>query len=183
MRASRTDGRLLLGCIAFSLLMFGFGYLLVPLYKTFCRVTGFNQLGGADAVAAASRPNMSRTVTMQFDSNLRDGLPWVFRPLQASMAVHPGQLVRVTYEVRNNSDRAIVGQAIASYAPEGAAAYVRKLQCFCFSTQRLAPHEVREMPVLFVIDPSFPLEVSTLTLSYTFFEVSGGSAAAVRQGA
>jgi cytochrome c oxidase assembly protein subunit 11 len=102
--------------------------------------------------------------------------------MQATEAVHPGQLVRVDYEVRNNSDRTIIGQAIASYAPEGAGAYVSKLQCFCFSTQTLAPHEVRQMPVLFMIDRSLPKEVSTLTLSYTFFDVGGAPVSPARRG-
>ena len=182
MAVSRTNRRLLLGCVAVSVVMFGFGYLLVPLYASLCRVVGLNRLGTADAVASETRPDMNRTVLMQFDSNLRDGLPWVFRPLQATLTVHPGQLVRVAYEARNDSERTIIGQAVASYAPDGAAAYVRKLQCFCFTTQKLAPHEVREMPVLFLIDRSLPREVSTLTLSYTFFDVGGASVAPVRQG-
>src|ERR1700719_2342205 len=171
MAVSRTNRMLLLSCVAVSAAMFGFGYLIVPLYASLCRIVGLNRLGTADAVASDARPDMTRTVLMQFDSNLRDGLPWVFRPMQATLAVHPGQLVRVAYQARNDSDRTIIGQAVASYAPEGAATYVRKLQCFCFSTQRLAPHEVREMPVLFLIDRSLPNEVSTLTLSYTFFDV------------
>jgi cytochrome c oxidase assembly protein subunit 11 len=108
--------------------MFGFGYLLVPLYSVLCRVTGLNQLQSADTVAAGTRPDATRTVSMQFDANLRDGLPWVFRPMQSVMQVHPGQWVRVSYEASNTSDRAIVGQAIASFAPADAAAYVRKLQ-------------------------------------------------------
>jgi cytochrome c oxidase assembly protein subunit 11 len=153
--------------------MFGFGFFLSPLYSTLCRLAGVNQLEAAGGVAAGTRPDTRRTVMMQFDSNLRDGLPWVFRPLQANAQVHPGQLMRISYEVTNNSDRAITGQAIASYAPELAAAYVHKIQCFCFSAQRLAPHEVRQMPVVFVIDQTLPGDVPTVTLSYTFFEIPG----------
>ena len=181
MAGAQSKRRLVLGFAATAAAMFGFGYLLVPLYAVFCRVTGFNQIGGADAVASAMAPEMSRTVTMQFDSNVRDDLPWAFRPLQSSIAVHPGQLVQVAFEASNSSDRAIIGQAVASYAPQGASAYVRKVQCFCFSTQTLAPHEVRRMPVLFMIDPSLPKEVSTLTLSYTFFYV-GASASTLGRG-
>jgi cytochrome c oxidase assembly protein subunit 11 len=172
--------RLMRRLVVLALAMFAFGFALAPLYAAFCRVAGVNQLEGADRAPAGTPPDLSRTLLMQFDSNLRDGLPWAFRPLQRAVHIHPGELVRITYEVRNNSDRIIIGQAIPSYAPEGAAAYVRKLQCFCFSTQTLGPHEVRQMPVLFLIDSALPREVSTLTLSYTFFSVSGTSLAGRR---
>jgi cytochrome c oxidase assembly protein subunit 11 len=165
--------KLLVRLIAVALAMFGFGYLLPPIYSKVCDLTGFNQLQSADTVPSTTQQGSSRIVLMQFDSNLRDELPWKFRATQATTQVHPGQLVQVSYDVSNNSDRLISGQAIASYAPAGAAAYVRKLECFCFSIQTLAPHEVRKMPVIFVIDPKLPNEVSTVTLSYTFFEVSG----------
>jgi cytochrome c oxidase assembly protein subunit 11 len=167
-RNRRLVGRLVLVALG----MFGFGYLLVPLYTTICRVAGLSQVRTVDPVGSEIGPQLSRTVLMQFDSNLHEGLPWVFRPIQPAARVHPGELVRVAFEARNESDRTIIGQAIASYAPEGAAAYVRKLQCFCFSLQTLAPHEVRRMPVLFIIDPKLPNDVPALTLSYTFFEVA-----------
>jgi cytochrome c oxidase assembly protein subunit 11 len=169
--------RLFFKLLAVSAAMFGFGYLLPPLYSKVCQLTGFNRLqDAADTVSSSTHTDSSRFVLMQFDSNLRDGLPWKFRPTQPTTQAHPGQLVSVSYEVSNNSDRAISGQAIASYAPAGAAAYVRKLECFCFSIQTLAPHEVRRMPVIFLIDPSLPNDVPTVTLSYTFFEVPGRQA-------
>jgi len=173
MTAALRNRRLVISMAAVSVAMFGFGYLLSPLYLRLCRITGFNRLQSADAVSADMRTMADRTVLMQFDSNLRDGLPWEFRPTQASVPVHPGEQVRISYDVQNHSDHVIVGQAIASYAPEGAAAYVRKLECFCFSMQTLAPHESRRMPVIFVIDPSLPREVRVVTLSYTFFQVPG----------
>ena len=165
--------RVFLILIAVAAAMFAFGYVLPPLYARVCQLTGFNQLQSADSVSGSARPDADRTVLMQFDSNLRDGLPWNFRATQATAPVHPGQLVQVSYEVSNNSDHAISGQAIASYAPAGAAAYVRKLECFCFSIQTFAAHEVRQMPVIFLIDSSLPSDVPTVTLSYTFFEVPG----------
>ena len=171
-----TRHRWLLGGLALaSVGMFGFGYALRPLYYTLCRLTGFNQLEVADTAAASIRPVVSRTVVMQFDSNLRDNLPWTFRPEEASVELHPGQIVRTFYDVSNNSDRSIRGQAIASYAPESAAPYVRKLECFCFTTQTLAAHEHRRMAVTFVVDPALPSDVAALALSYTFFEVAGAS--------
>lgn len=165
--------RLFIRLVVLAAAMFGFGYLLPPLYSTICRITGFNRLENADVVSADTRADARRTVVMQFDSNLRDDLPWKFRPSQTTAEIHPGQLVRVSYDVSNDSDRAVSGQAVASYAPAGAASYVRKLECFCFSIQTLAPHEVRRMPVVFLIDPSLPSDVGTVTLSYTFFEVPG----------
>src|SRR5262249_49809740 len=159
---------------------FGFGYLLAPMYSVLCRVTGLNQLEAADEVAKNTRSDPNRMVSMQFDSNLRDGLPWEFRPTQHEMHVHPGQLVRASYQAIHNSDRAIVGQAIASFAPADAAAYVRKLECFCFSAQPLAPHEVKDLWVAFMIDPAMPRDIPTVTLSYTFFEIPGASAPSKR---
>jgi len=87
--------------------------------------------------------------------------------------VHPGEVVQVSYEIRNTGSVGIVGQAIPSYGPKLAAEHVKKLECFCFTQQPLAPGEVRQMPVQFVVDPALPREVNTITLSYTFFEVHG----------
>ena len=174
--------RLFLILIGVAAAIFGFGYMLPPLYAKVCQLTGFNRLQNADSVSASTQPDADRTVLMQFDSNLRDNLPWKFRATQATVPVHPGQLVQVTYEVSNNSDHAISGQAIASYAPAGAAAYVRKLECFCFSIQTFAAHEVRQMPVIFLIASSLPRDVPTVTLSYTFFEVPGRQTIAKESG-
>lgn len=157
--------------------MFGFGYALVPFYKKICEVTGLNQLQKADEVTN-TQVDASRTVLLEFDGNLRNELPWKFRPVSRSMKVHPGQLVQVVYEVRNESDDAVSGQAIPSYGPQVAGRYFRKLDCFCFSKQELKPREVRQMPVVFVIEPGLPADVNTITLSYTFFRVEGPSKAA-----
>jgi cytochrome c oxidase assembly protein subunit 11 len=110
---------------------------------------------------------------MQFDSNLRDDLPWTFRPLTKSLQVHPGELVHVLYEVKNASDQPVMGQAIPSYGPQLAAQYVKKLECFCFTRQQLQANETRAMAVVFVLAPSLPQDVHTVTLSYTFFKVEG----------
>jgi len=109
---------------------------------------------------------------VELDSNTR-GLPWTFKPVAGSLRVHPGQLATVEYEVRNNLDRPVTGQAIPSYAPDEASRYFLKMECFCFQQQTLAPGEVRRMPVVFLIDPALPASVGTISLSYTFFEVSG----------
>jgi cytochrome c oxidase assembly protein subunit 11 len=158
--------------------MFGFGFALVPIYNTLCELTGINNLQAADTTPHNSQVDKSRTITVQFDANLRNDLPWSFRPLTKSMQVHPGQLVHVVYEVTNSSDKAVFGQAIPSFGPQVAGRYFKKMDCFCFTRQQLNPNESREMPVVFVIEPDLPRDVHTITLSYTFFKVEGAGAKA-----
>lgn len=151
--------------------MFGFGFALVPFYQKICDVAGINNLLGPDQVVN-TQVDGSRKVVVEFDANTHD-LPWRFRPLQNAIEAHPGELVQVTYEVTNTRDVAVTGQAVPSYGPQVAGQYFRKLECFCFSSQTLAPGERRTMPVVFVVDPALPREVNTITLSYTFFEIAG----------
>lgn len=153
-------------------LMSGFGYALVPLYKKICEVTGINQILKADAKPLNAQVDFSRKVTVEFDANTNH-LPWRFKPLSGSLVAHPGELVQVIYEVTNARDRPMTGQAIPSYAPKAAAQYFKKLECFCFKQQTLAAHESRQFPVVFVIDPEMSKDVTTITLSYTFFEIAG----------
>ena len=113
----------------------------------------------------------TRLITIEFDANARG--PWHFKPAQRSVQVHPGELTTVSYEFRNTQNRTMAAQAIPSYAPMQASAHFKKLECFCFSEHVLAPGESRTWPVVFVIDPALPKDVTTITLSYTFFEVGG----------
>jgi cytochrome c oxidase assembly protein subunit 11 len=169
--------RVLLGKLAVvALAMFGFGFALVPIYKKICEAAGIYDLD-RPAEVRNTQVDESRLITIEFDANTRD-LPWDFRPLQARVQVHPGQMIQVLYEVRNNTPTPVVGQAIASYGPQVAAEYVKKLECFCFSRQELKGHETRRMPVQFVVDPGLPEEVTVITLSYTFFELPEGKPAA-----
>ncbi|TWO70381.1 cytochrome c oxidase assembly protein [Caenimonas sedimenti] len=156
--------------------MFGFGYALIPIYKHICEITGINilalgekQVPGASTAAANSQVDKSRTITVEFDANARG--PWQFKPALASIQVHPGQLATVMYEFQNVQNRAMAAQAIPSYAPRQASAHFNKLECFCFNQYQLAPGEKKQWPVAFVIDPKLPKDVTTITLSYTFFEV------------
>ena len=162
--------------------MFAFGYALIPLYKRICEVTGINILalterdvpGNGTAgknVKLNTQVDESRTITVEFDANARG--PWSFKPAVASMKVHPGELSTVMYEFRNEQDHRMSAQAIPSYAPKQAAPYFNKLECFCFNQYTLEPGEQREWPVAFVIDPKLSKDVTTITLSYTFFEVNG----------
>ena len=166
----RTLSRLSVVAIA----MFGFGYALVPFYKQICRALGVNSLVERNEPVTNTQVDLKRTVTIEFDANAH-GMPWRFQPMVRHMEVHPGQLVQVEYEVANVRSSAMTGQAVASYGPMRAGRYFRKLECFCFQQQTLAAGETRRMPVIFVVDPSLPAEVNTITLSYTFFEVAGKS--------
>ncbi len=116
--------------------------------------------------------DLARSVGIEFDSNLKD-LAWDFKPLTPHTEVHPGAVTQVMFEVRNRLDVAVTGQAVPSYAPQAAMLYFKKIECFCFTSQTLAPHEVRKMSVVFVVDPALPKDIGTITLSYTFFEVNG----------
>jgi len=153
------------------LAMFGFGFALVPFYEKICEVTGIRDLAKADVVRN-TQVDLTRSVRLEFDSNVRK-LPWEFRPLETVIAIHPGEVRQVMYEIVNTTDRAVTGQAIPSYGPPGAAEYFQKLECFCFTRQTLQPGERRQMPVVFVIDPKLPRDMTAVTLSYTFFEVEG----------
>jgi len=164
--------RLLKKLLVIAVMMFGFGFALVPFYEKICEVTGIRNVFQPDEAATNTQIDSSRLVSVEFDSNTRR-LPWTFKPLQSSVSVHPGELTQVVYEVRNTLDRPVTGQAVPSFGPQQAALYLRKMECFCFQQQTLAPGEVRRMPVVFVIDPKLPPELNTITLSYTFFEVEG----------
>ncbi len=163
--------RLLVRLVVAAAVMFGFGFLLVPFYEKICEVTGINELLRPDRVEN-TQVDASRLVTVQFDANVHD-LPWQFRPLQGAIKVHPGEMVMVMYEVSNTRDEPITGQAVPSYGPQLAGQFIRKMDCFCFTRQTLAPGETRTMPVAFVIDAALPTDVAVITLSYTFFEIAG----------
>jgi cytochrome c oxidase assembly protein subunit 11 len=177
------DNRRMLGKLLVVVgLMFGFGYALVPMYRAICEALGINVLslseqrvsGGSwtgSKAGANSQVDMSRTITVEFDANARG--PWDFKPAQRSLQVHPGEMTTVMYEFRNVQGRTMAAQAIPSYAPRNASPYFNKLECFCFNEYTLAPGESRRWPVVFVIDPKLPKDVTTITLSYTFFEVGG----------
>lgn len=151
--------------------MFGFGFALVPFYYKICEVTGINA-GAEQSLVKNTQVDSSRWVTLEFDANTNEGLPWRFTPVQRSMKVHPGQLVQVEYEVTNTSDHPVVGLAVPSYGPARAEAFFKKIECFCFTPQTLAAGETRRMPVLFVLDSLMDREIHTVTLSYTFFNTA-----------
>jgi cytochrome c oxidase assembly protein subunit 11 len=176
----RGDNRRMVGKLAvIVVLMFAFGYALVPVYRSICNALGINVLslserqvpGNASQGARNTQVDRSRTITVEFDANARG--VWDFKPAQRSVEVHPGELTTVMYEFRNTQPRTMAAQAIPSYAPKQASPYFNKLECFCFNEYTLQPGESRRWPVVFVIDPKLPKDVATITLSYTFFEVGG----------
>ena len=178
--ALRSDNRRIFGkLVVVTALMFGFGYALVPIYKTICTALGINVLslaeldvqGGARANSKNTQVDTSRTITIEFDANSRG--PWEFHPAKRSVDVHPGEMTTVMYEFRNVQNRTMAAQAIPSYAPMQAMPYFNKLECFCFNQYTLKPGESKQWPVVFVIDPKLSKDVKTITLSYTFFEVGG----------
>lgn len=182
LRAFADNRRMLMKLLVVVAVMFGFGYALVPMYRAICDALGINVLSLAEQRAASgswtgARPaantqvDTTRTITIEFDANVRG--PWDFKPAQRSVQVHPGEMTTVMYEFRNIQNRTMAAQAIPSYAPMQAGAHFNKLECFCFSEYILAPGESRSWPVVFVVDPKLPRDVTTITLSYTFFEVGG----------
>ena len=182
MKRLLADNRRMLGkLLLIVLLMFGFGYSLVPMYRAICEALGINVLTlsqqrssdgfftGRHGQKTNTQVDTTRTITVEFDANVRG--PWQFKPAVASMQVHPGELATVMYEFQNVQDRRMAAQAIPSYAPKQAAAHFNKLECFCFNQYVLEPGEKKAWPVAFVIDPKLSKDVTTITLSYTFFEV------------
>ena len=175
---SRSNSALMKKLVVVTCVMFGFGFAMVPFYRALCEITGLTNLATADEVATNTQVDTSRRITMQFDTNLRNDLPWTFRPLAPSVSFHPGELVQVDFEVRNNSDKPVTGQAVPSWGPQVVGRHMKKLDCFCFSQQTLQPGEVRKMPVVFVVDAKVPEDVTFATMSYTFFQVEGRGAKA-----
>lgn len=177
------DNRRMLGkLLVVVAMMFGFGYALVPMYRAICDALGVNVLTLADqrvasgnwtarSAPANTQVDLGRSITVEFDANARG--PWDFKPAQHSLQVHPGEMTTVMYEFRNRQNRTMAAQAIPSYAPMQASAHFTKIECFCFTQWTLAPGESKSWPVVFVIDPKLPKDVTTITLSYTFFEVGG----------
>jgi cytochrome c oxidase assembly protein subunit 11 len=171
--------RMLAKLLVIAVVMLGFSYALVPVYRQMCEVLGINVLTQQDGTVEYDKNTQvdkSRSIVIELDGNAQG--PWRFRPTTRSVTVHPGELTTVMYEVVNTQNREVQAQAIPSYAPQSATPHFMKVECFCFKQQTLKANEARQMPVVFYIDPKLPREVKTITLSYTFFEIAGTSSAA-----
>jgi cytochrome c oxidase assembly protein subunit 11 len=173
-RTRRRDFAVAAACGAFVAAMVGAAYAAVPFYSWFCRTTGF---GGTPVVAHAGPVQvLDRKVTVRFDANVASGLPWKFAPEQVSIDVRIGEVVTIYYRAENDSSRETVGQATYNVTPSTVGGYFAKINCFCFTEQRLKPHERRDMPVVFYVDPALvgdaeQDDLNTITLSYTMYPV------------
>ena len=153
--------------------MFGFGFAMVPIYDALCDTLGLNGKTGKLAEAEAlktAKPDKNRLISVQFVANKNGGMPWEFHPGVSQMKVHPGELNKTTFWVKNPTGRDILGQAVPSLAPGEAAKYFNKTECFCFTEQFVKSGEQKDMPIHFIIDSRIPAHITTVTLSYTFFE-------------
>jgi cytochrome c oxidase assembly protein subunit 11 len=166
----RVDRWLTAKLLSITVAMFGFGYLLVPLYDIFCEVTGFGGRTDSQAAVAPMVVDENREIQVEFIASVGASDGWSFRPNVSRMTVKPGQLYKTTFYAENQRSNARVGQAVPSVSPGTAAKYLQKTECFCFEQQSFGGQEGKDMPVVFYVDPELPEHLDTLTLSYTFFE-------------
>ena len=167
------DGKLVKQLLLLVVGMFGFGFAMVPLYEVFCEITGINgKTSDKAAIYSEQVVNTDRQITIQFVSVIKRGMPWQFEPQVTEMTVNPGQIYKTAWIAKNTSDKDLTGQAIPSIAPGQAALYLNKTECFCFNEQKLKAHEEVEMPLVFFIDEDVPEDVTTLTLSYSLFNIT-----------
>lgn len=170
LESKRHGWRLLVVVIA----MFGFGFALGPIYDAVCKATGINGRTSGMVADANALPKVdeSRLVKVLFVTTVNGGKPWEFRPEQTEVDVHPGQLTTVVFHAKNPEDHDLIAQAVPNVAPWNAAKHLHKTECFCFSNQSFKVGETKEMPVRFMLDPGLPADVDTVTLSYTFFDIT-----------
>jgi len=157
--------------LGLAICMFGFGYLMVPMYNIICDITGLNGKTGRVSIesVAAETSGDDRTVIVEFVSSINQGGSWVFEPAVKSMTVQPGKLYNTSYFAQNLSDDYVVAQATPSVSPFAAAKYFNKTECFCFTRQPFEAKGTKDMPITFIIDEDLPINVDRVTLSYTFF--------------
>ena len=169
-------GKLLLLAVA----MFGFGYLLVPLYNVFCEITGFGGRTNTVAVNSEENPDFTRSIRVEFVTTVNEYAPWEFAAERDSMEVTPGKMYYANFTARNLTGDTKIAQAVPSVAPISASGHFKKIECFCFTNQEFQANEERAMPLQFIVDPDLPDYVDTITLQYTFYDTvrvsaNGGS--------
>jgi cytochrome c oxidase assembly protein subunit 11 len=167
------SNRVLMGkLLVIAVGMLGFGFAMVPMYRQICDALGISQ---TRAVASTNtQVDASRDVVVELLATSA-GLPWQFEAIDRTVKLHPGELATVRYRVVNTLERPVVARAIMNTAPANAAKWIEKQECFCFSDQSLAPGEAREMPVVFRVSNDVPPDLSTISISYTFFEARKAS--------
>ena len=171
---TRWHRRVAMACAVFVVGMVGLAYASVPLYRLFCQVTGF--AGTPQRVDNASSAVGDRVITVRFDANVGPGLSWDFVPEKTTQDVRVGENTLAFYKVTNRSSKATVGSATFNVTPDQAGAFFNKMECFCFTEQRLEPGESLDMPVSFFVDPAIVKDkdgswIRNITLSYTFYPV------------
>lgn len=172
----RANRRLIMKLLLMVAAATAFAFALVPFYDLLCKVTGLNgKTDGATQLLQTAKKDATRWVTVEFTSTVMPGMSGEFRPAQTRIRVHPGEITTVNYLAKNPTNQAMDGQAVPSVSPGWTAQYFKKVECFCFQQQRLRPGEVKEMPLVFFISPDLPRDVREISLSYTFFPVSGGA--------
>jgi len=157
-----------------AVLMFGFAFALIPLYNTFCEITGLNGKTSGQVeenVLETQIVDENRLGTVQFDGNVNSKLNWEFRPTELEMKVIPGKLYKTVFYAKNLSDSDITGRATYSVTPRKASLYFNKTECFCFTEQTLKAHEEVLMPVTFIVDSQLTEDVNLMTLSYIFYKL------------
>lgn len=166
--ARKTMLSLLMG----SVLMFGFGFALVPLYDVFCRITGLNGKVELQPVQPQGMVDRGRRIQLQFMAVNNESMPWEFKPSEVRVELSPGELYQTGYRVKNLTGKKMVAQAVPSVSPAAAAPYVQKVNCFCFERQPLNAAEEKLMPLLITLDPDLPGHIRQVTLSYTLFDIT-----------
>ncbi|HEX6592358.1 MAG TPA: cytochrome c oxidase assembly protein [Moraxellaceae bacterium] len=147
-------------------------FVMPPLYDAFCEITGLNGKGSGKAAAAPARADDTRSVNVEFLVDTDAALPWEFRKGVAALDVHPGEITKTLFFVKNLDSKAVTGRAVPSISPSEAAQYFKKTECFCFREQRLEGGAEKEMPMVFYVDPALPRHITTITLSYKFYNMN-----------
>jgi cytochrome c oxidase assembly protein subunit 11 len=180
-QSQRTNKRTTLLLAGLVVLMFGFGFAMVPLYDLLCQVTGTQSIAlrteMGKRISVAEAIDESRLITVKFDTSVNPNLPWDFSAVTRTLKVHPGKLYAVNFVANNRSSSSVTAQAIPSVAPWQATPYFSKLECFCFTRQTLKGNERADMPLRFMISPDLPDEIRSLTLSYSFMKLESGQKA------
>ena len=153
--------------------MFGFGYVLVPLYDVFCDLTGLRFTDDeAQLVSQEIVEDTSRWVIVEFDASLNQQMPWQVKPQVSQLKVRPGKVYTTNFLARKETNSRMIGQAVPSVTPYKANKHLIKTECFCFESQEVLAGQEVAMPLSFMINPKLPPDVRVVTLSYTFFDIT-----------
>lgn len=170
-KKAESNKKVIIPLVTYALLMFGFGFAMVPLYEKFCQITGIKDTAARKTIEDYA-VNKKRFVRVEFDATINQELAFEFKPMTTFVEVNPGEIKEVNYFVKNNSTKDVMAQAIPSVTPVLATTHLNKIECFCFAQQELKAGEEKIMPLRFVLDDDLPEDISTVTLSYTFMDIN-----------